>query len=166
MASLQDELTKVLPQMKLDNLKFDDDVSTAPDEVQVQMTEQVPITQQIWRVIKDNPGVTTKQLEAKMPEHGNNVSTRLTQMLNGKKLARKETFPTGYAWYAIGDTYPIYRGVGRPKGAKAKAKKVTYHGPAKVEVTKPAATLSVETMNVAQARALYLELHKIFGGAK
>ena len=152
--------------MKLDNLKFDDDVSTAPDEVQVQMTEQVPITQQIWRVIKDNPGVTTKQLEAKMPEHGNNVSTRLTQMLNGKKLARKETFPTGYAWYAIGDTYPIYRGVGRPKGAKAKAKKVTYHAAPTKEVTKPAATLSVETMNVAQARALYLELHKIFGGAK
>jgi hypothetical protein len=89
-------------------------------------------------------------------------------MLNGKKLARKETFPTGYAWYAIGDTYPLYRGAGRPKGAKAKTKvkKVTYHSPAKLEVTKSPATLSVETMNVAQARALYLELHKIFGGAK
>lgn len=166
MASLQDELTKVLPQMKLDNLKFDDDVTTAPDDVQVQVTEQVPITQQIWRVIKDIPGVTTKELEALMPEHGNNVSTRLTQMLNGKKLARKETFPTGYAWYAIGDTYPIYRGAGRPKGAKAKKKAVTYHAEPTKEVTKSPAVLSVETMNVAQARALYLELHKIFGGVK
>lgn len=167
MASLQDELTKVLPQMKLDNLKFDDEITGEPDNVQVQVTEQVPITQQIWRVIKDRPGVTTKELEALMPEHGKNVSTRLTQMLNGKKLARKEIFPTGYAWYAIGDTYPLYRGAGRPKGAKAKVKKkVTYHGPAKLEVTKPPAVLSVETMNVAQARALYLELHKIFGGAK
>lgn len=165
MASLQDELTKVLPQMKLDNLKFDDDVTTAPDDVQVQVTEQVPITQQIWRVIKDIPGVTTKELEALMPEHGQNVSTRLTQMLKGKKLARKETFPTGYAWYAIGDTYPIYRGAGRPKGAKAK-KKVTYHAEPTKEVTKSPAVLSVETMNVAQARALYLELHKIFGGVK
>lgn len=164
MASLQDELTKVLPQMKLDNLKFDDDVTTAPDDVQVQVTEQVPITQQIWRVIKDIPGVTTKELEALMPEHGQNVSTRLTQMLKGKKLARKETFPTGYAWYAIGDTYPIYRGAGRPKGAKAK--KVTYHAEPTKEVTKSPAVLSVETMNVAQARALYLELHKIFGGVK
>jgi len=165
MASLQDELTKVLPQMKLDNLKFDDEITGEPDAVQVQVTEQVPITQQIWRVIKDRPGVTTKELETLMPEHGNNVSTRLTQMLNGKKLARKETFPTGYAWYAIGDTYPLYRGAGRPKGAKAK-KKVTYHGPAKLEGTKPQAVSSVENMNVAQARALYLELHKIFGGAK
>lgn len=165
MASLQDELTKVLPQMKLDNLKFDDEITGEPDNVQVQVTEQVPITQQIWRVIKDRPGVTTKELETLMPEHGNNVSTRLTQMLNGKKLARKETFPTGYAWYAIGDTYPMYRGAGRPKGAKAK-KKVTYHAAPTKEVTKPAASLSVENMNVAQARALYLELHKIFGGAK
>ena len=152
--------------MKLDNLKFDDDVTTTPDGVQVQVTEQVPITQQIWRVIKDRPGVTTKELEALMPEHGNNVSTRLTQMLKGKKLARKETFPTGYAWYAIGDTYPLYRGAGRPKGAKAKVKKVTYHAAPTKEATKPAASLSVETMNVAQARALYLELHKIFGGVK
>jgi hypothetical protein len=151
--------------MKLDNLRFDDDVSVSPDAVQVEVDNQVPITQQIWRVIKDRPGVTTKELETLMPEHGNNVSTRLTQMLNGKKLARKETFPTGYAWYAIGDTYPIYRGAGRPKGAKAK-KKVTYHGPAKLEVIKPAPTYSVENMNVAQARGLYLELHKIFGGAK
>jgi len=167
MASLQDELTKVIPQMKLDNLKFDDDVSVSPDAVQVEVDNQVPITQQIWRVIKDRPGVTTKELETLMPEHGNNVSTRLTQMLNGKKLARKETFPTGYAWYAIGDTYPMYRGAGRPKGAKAKAKKkVTYHAAPTKEVTKSPATLSVETMNVAQARALYLELHKIFGGAK
>ena len=165
MASLQDELTKVIPQMNLNDLKFDDDVSVSPDAVQPEVTEQVPITQQIWRVIKDRPGVTTKELETLMPEHGNNVSTRLTQMLNGKKLARKETFPTGYAWYAIGDTYPMFRGAGRPKGAKAK-KKVTYHSPAKIEVTKPTPTYSVENMNVAQARALYLELHKIFGGVK
>ncbi len=165
MASLQDELTKVLPKMKLDNLQFDDDVTAAPDAVQPEVTEQVPITQQIWRVIKDRPGITTKELEASMPEHGRNVSTRLTQMLNGKKLARKEMNPYGYAWYAIGDTYPMFRGAGRPKGAKAK-KKDTYHGPAKVEAIKPAPTYSVENMNVAQARALYLELHKIFGGVK
>lgn len=168
MASLQDELTKVLPQMKLDNLKFDDDVSVSPDAVQPEVTEQVPITQQIWRVIKDRPGVTTKELETLMPEHGNNVSTRLTQMLNGKKLARKETFPTGYAWYAIGDTYPMFRGAGRPKGAKAK-KKVTYHdkpvNPVK-EGTTPQTKLSVGNMSVSHARELYLELHKIFGGAK
>jgi hypothetical protein len=103
-----------------------------------------------------------------MPEHGNNVSTRLTQMLNGKKLARKETFPTGYAWYAIGDTYPMFRGAGRPKGAKAK-KKVTYHdkpvNPVK-EGTTPQTKLSVGNMSVSHARELYLELHKIFGGVK
>jgi len=67
MASLQDELTKVLPQMKLDNLKFDDDVSVSPDAVQPEVDNQVPITQQIWRVIKDIPGVTTKELETLMP---------------------------------------------------------------------------------------------------
>lgn len=164
MASLQDELTKVLPQMKLDNLNFDDDVGATSNAVQPQVSGQVPVTQQIWRLIKETPGITTKQLEAMMPEHGNNVSTRLTQMLNGKKLARKETLPNGYAWYAIGDTYPMYRGAGRPK--KVKAKKVTYHGPANLKAAAPAAPLSVENMNVAQARALYLELHKIFGGAK
>lgn len=147
--------------MKLNDLEFDDDVGAAPSAVQPQVTEQVPITQQIWRVVKDNPGVTTKQLESKMPEHGNNVSTRLTQMLEGKKLVRKKLHPRGYAWYAIGDTYPMFRGM-RPN--KSKPKKATYHA----ETVKPAPSpeYSVENMNVAQARALYIELHKIFGGVK
>jgi hypothetical protein len=152
--------------MKLNDLKFDDDVGATAGEVQPEVTEQVPITQQLWRVIKDRPGITTKELEAMMPEHGRNVSTRLTQMLAGKKLAHKKLHPRGYAWYAIGDTYPMFRGM-RPN--KSKPKKATYHAKPIKEGTTPQtglAGLSVGNMSVSHARALYLELHKIFGGGK
>lgn len=155
MASLQDELTKVLPQMKLENLKFDDEVGLTTDNARVEVTSKLPITQQLWHAVKKTPGINTRRLEAMFPGQGGNVSTRLSQMLKGGKLTREPSI-RGHAWYAVGDTFPMFRNQGRPKGSKN-----TYHSQPKTEITQ-----SIETMNVGQARALYLELHKIFGAVK
>ena len=165
MADLQTELfTKVLPKMKLNELKFDDDVETTA-EVKVETDKPTKNqTELIWRYIRDNPGCSARDITC--VDDYKNVATRINQLVKrGAVRQDKTTYPIGN--YVIGDTYKVIdketrikmmraaRGMKKAKGnTKEVAKKVT---------TKSSSNI-LDGLSVVEARALYDQLKKIFGG--
>jgi hypothetical protein len=172
MTSIQTALKKVIPMMQLNNLTFDDDVGTttaAPEMVFVE--GKVNVTQTIWAYVKSKTGVTTREVEAGLPQYASGVSTRLTQLLRSGKVIRNEDSNGVHKWYAVGDVYPLIYGKGRPKNAaNKKVKKVkkvvqprTYHA-APVVKRDPAFDVNafIENLTILQAKELRDKLNQFF----
>jgi hypothetical protein len=172
MNSIQTALQKVIPMMTLNNLTFDDDVGTTTAAPEMVLVEgKVNITQTIWAYVKSKTGVTTREVEAGLPQYASGVSTRLNQLLASGKVIRNEDSHGVRKWYAVGDVYPLVYGKGRPKSvANKKVKKVkkiakprTYHAKPAVK-RDPAFDVNafVENLTILQAKELRDRLNQFF----
>ncbi len=156
--------------MQLNNLTFDDDVGTTTAAPEMVLIEgKVNVTQTIWAYVKSKTGVTTKEIEAGLPQYASGVSTRLNQLLASGKVIRNEDSDFVRKWYAVGDVYPLVYGKGRPKAApKKKVKKVrshTYHKKiAPVVKRDPAFNVNafIENLTILQAKELRDKLNQFF----
>lgn len=167
--------------MKLENLKFDDDVGSEPAPIMEPVTN---VSKLIWDTVKANPNITSVEVANRM-NNGDmkGVSTRLKQMIDRGVLAR--TSASGYWTYtAVGDSYPAFSRVDAMAKAQAvrlekkikrqkqkeynaryKAKKQTVEAPALSPTSlskNPNAEQLVNSMSVGLAKAVYLELKKVF----
>jgi hypothetical protein len=170
MPDLRTELrTKVLPVFKpqsLDSLKFDDGDDEHDDTPTQPAVVSKGVTQATFQLIKDNPNThtmaeATRLLGARGYKKAS-VASLLSQMHRAGAVSKD---PAGRL-YAI-DT--VLRKL--PAGGKYKRKTAgpTKRGHTKVPAQKPAPELpiniDVESMTLREARALYNELKKIFGGS-
>lgn len=172
MADLQTEIfRKVLPKMQqLNNLTFDDDVGTTT-EVKV-TTEPVKVsqTEQLWQYIKDNPGSTAPEMfKAKAIADYKNIATRVNQLAK-RGLLRQDINSHPMKNYVVDETYPRVtledrlQRMQNARGTKPKKiKKVKRVVQPVVETPKTPVNI-LDTMSVMQARELYDQLKKIFGG--
>lgn len=167
--------------MKLENLKFDDDVGSEPAPI---TTDKVNISKLIWDTIKANPNKTSSEV-ADLMNNGDmsGISTRLKQMVDRGVLTRSKN--GGYWMYtAVGDTYPAFsreeslakavavRAEKKVKRAKAREYYQKYKSMKEVAVApavpdtsltkNPNAEQLVNSMSVGLAKAVYLELKKVF----
>jgi hypothetical protein len=169
--------------MKLDNLTFDDDVGGEPAPI---TTDKPNISKLIWDTIKANPNKTSIEI-ANLMNNGDmsGIATRLKQMLDRGVLER--TQQNGYWTYtAVGDSYPAFNRAEAMAKAQAarlekklkreKQKEYNARYKAKKQITVvraqdiPATSLSsnpsaeqlVNSMSVGMAKAVYLELKKVF----
>lgn len=186
MPDLQTEIfKKVLPNMN--NLKFDD-----PGEEQEVIVETAPqttnITKSLWEYIKAHPNQTLAPIVKAFPNlERTGISTRLTQMRKrGNLIATPSN--QGFLYSVSSDTYSALSNAeaiekanearraklkqreirAKIKAAKSKAMKPTAPAPkavARPEVTPRTSVASLlDTMSIVQARELYDQLKKIFGG--
>jgi hypothetical protein len=167
--------------MKLDNLTFDDDVGGEPAPI---TPTKVNVSKLIWDTIKENPLQNSMEI-ATLMNNGDmtGISTRLKQMLDRGVLARTEL--NGYwAYTTVGDAYPTFdklailakahaarreKKIKREKqkqyAATYKAKKQVVEAPAIPSTSltsNPSAEQIVNSMSVGMAKAVYLELKKVF----
>lgn len=187
MPDIQTEIfTKVLPKMKLNDLKFDDDVGTEQEVVVEPVDKSANLMKAVWETIHANPGITAREISDQLAAQGisfNGVSTRLKQLLDAKKLMRNTNASGVYSWFSVGDTYQSMSKVdslkkatavrqakaNRKAKAKAKAEKKVKPvvEPTPVTVTTLPSPQSVDEMlsnlSIVQARAMYDALKKIFG---
>jgi hypothetical protein len=172
--------------MKLNDLKFDDDVADAPSPI---TTDKTNVSKQIWDAIKATPDISSIQV-ANAVNNGDmtGISTRLKQMLDRGILSRSRSDSGMYVYQAVGDAYPTFnrhealakahasrmekkakRDKQRQYNAKYKAKKqitLSTAGPLAIPPTSltssPNAEQLVNSMSIGLAKAVYLELKKVF----
>ena len=160
---------------KLEALKFDDDgdttVITLQPAVALPDDQQGGISFRFFNIIRDNPGCNRKKLMelAQKANIGNASSSSLVTQFLKRKLIRKEHSASGFIYFNILQKYkPGYvKQAKKPvKVAAPKAAKVpettSVPLPPNVRFTASIPEL-LDTMSVAQARAMYDELKKIFG---
>lgn len=176
--------------MKLDNLKFDDDViSDAPSPITTNNKRNV--TEEIWNAIKARNNSNSQQI-ADVVNNGDmsGIATRLKQMIDRGVINRVRTNEGVYLYQVFGDTYKdasaqskeIKKQVQTRKekqreyNAKWRAKKLTkpkqlkhssepLAAPEKQSFVKPHnAEEIVNQMSIGLAKAVYLELKKVFEG--
>lgn len=172
MADLQTEIfRKVLPKMQqLNNLTFDDDVGTTTEVKVTTEDTKISQTELLWQYIKNNPGSTAPEMmKAQVIDDYKNTATRVNQLAK-RGLLRQDINSHPIKNYVVDDKYPrvtLEERLQRMQAAKGnKAKKVK-----KVKrVVQPSVTTPkqsgniLDTMSVIQARELYDQLKKIFGG--
>ena len=174
--------------MKLNDLKFDDDVTDAPSPI---TTDKTNVSKQIWDAIKANPNSSSIQI-ANAVSNGDmtGISTRLKQMLDRGILSRSKHESGMYMYQVVGDAYPTFnrqealakahaarlekktkRDKQRQYNIKYKAKKqavLSTAGPLAIPPTSltssPNAEQLVNSMSIGLAKAVYLELKKVFEG--
>lgn len=169
--------------MKLENLTFDDDVADAPSPI---TTDKINVSKEIWGAIKATPNISSIQI-ANAVSNGDmtGISTRLKQMLDRGILSRSRSDSGMYVYQAVGDAYPTFnRQEALAKAHAARLEKKTkrdkqrqynakYKAKLKAEAPAiPATSLSsspnaeqlVNSMSVGMAKAVYLELKKVFEG--
>ncbi len=186
MPDLQTEIfKKVLPNMS--NLKFDD--PGGEQEVIVETASQnTSVAKSIWEYVKAHPNQTLAPIVKAFPDiERTGISTRLTQMRKrGNIIATPSA--KGFLYSVSSDTYSALSRTealakaqearqakrkqrqirAHVKAAKSKAMKPT--APAPKAVARPEATPRtsvaslLDTMSIVQARELYDQLKKIFGG--
>lgn len=177
--------------MKLNNLKFDDEGE--PDMpitmTEPTTTEQQPTTmrEQVWNYIKANPMTSNAGLSAALGLGCMTSASHLGALFNRSLVTRVQVSGT-YHYTAAGDTYPVFNRASNGKkisealrkkrmaerdaieeGAKEQVRllerAVVRSAQAKVPVSLAefSAQDMIESMPVGKARALYLELKKLFG---
>lgn len=154
--------------MKLENLKFDDDVQSTEEVVYTTISPNVSMMQQIWQYVQQNPNCSYTEVVKGIGGTRSDVSTRLTQMYNAGKLSRNNTTP--YTWYTTHDTYERKT----HKAYKKRKAKPVAKAQAKVAKAVPAAVPKLQTkydvndllstMSIIEARAMYDRLKELFGG--
>lgn len=156
--------------MKLENLKFDDDVQPTEEVMYTTISPNVSIMQQVWQYVQQNPNSTYLDVIKGVGGTHADISTRLTQLYNAGKLSRNDTKP--YTWYTTHDKYerkthkPYKKRKAKPVAkAQAKAAKVAKAVPAaesKLQ-TKYDVNDLLSTMSIIEARAMYDRLKELFG---
>jgi hypothetical protein len=172
--------------MKLENLTFDDDVSSEP--APITFTEPIMnFTKTIWEAVKANPNVNSQQV-ADLVNNGEplGISTRLKQMVDRGTLTRTTDSNNKFVYQAVGDAYlnmskaeilakaQEARRINRAKREKQKMYNAAYKAKKQAQVVEapalPPTSLSknpnaeqlVNSMSVGLAKAVYLELKKVF----
>jgi hypothetical protein len=174
--------------MKLENLTFDDDVSSEPSPI-TPAPDKVNISKLLWETIKVNPNKNSQQI-ANIMNGGSmvGIATRLKQMLDRGILSRTVGADDFYVYQALGTVYPAHSKAESIAKAQAvrlekKAKRdkqrkynATYKAKRRASVTTEVAPASRETtplkatdaeqlvnqMTIGMAKAVYLELKKVF----
>ena len=162
MADLRTEL------MKLENLKFDDDVQSTEEVAYTTTSPNVSVMEQIWQYVQQNPNCSYTEVVKGVGHTQADVSTRLTQMYNAGKLGRNDTKP--YTWFVTHGKYERKK----PKPYKKRKTKPVAQAQAKVAKPVPAAAPKLQpkydvndllsTMSIIEARAMYDRLKQLFGG--
>ena len=168
--------------MKLDNLQFDDDVTESPitDETKTNFSKSM------WEAIKNNPNSNSQQI-ADVINNGSlvGIATRLKQMLDRGLLSRTKS-TVGFRYQAVGDSYPAFnrsealakahavKQINKAKRIKQKEYNAKYNAKKKENTTaalpipptsltkNPNAEQLVNSMSVGMAKAVYLELKRVF----
>jgi len=172
MADLQTEIfRKVLPKMQqLNNLTFDDDVGTTTEVKVTTEDTKISQTELLWQYIKDNPGSTAPGMfKARVIDDYKNIATRVNQLAK-RGLLRQDINSHPMKNYVVDETYPRVtledrlQRMQNARGTKPKKiKKVKRVVQPVVETPKTPVNI-LDTMSVMQARELYDQLKKIFGG--
>jgi hypothetical protein len=173
MPDLKSELMK-LP--SLDALKFDDEPETKP-EVQVVDAKPMSDRERLWNVLHSNPSSSVRELRAATDGDMENIHAQL-RGLEAKGLAVRAEHNGILYFTAVGDEYPKFdrsthmktmlesKRIALPKGGRRKKQEAV--AKAKPRPDSPVAGFDpsalLATLNILQARALYDELKKIFGG--
>jgi hypothetical protein len=159
---------------KLETLKFDDEgesnVITLPAATALPDDQQGGVSSRFFNVIRDNPGCNRKRILS-LAETANvskaSSSSLLAQFVK-RGLVRTVDSASGTTYFSIGQKYkPGY--IKQAKKGATKTKAVTA-APAPVQAVIPApVTLAsfsaqdmLDSMPVGKARALYVELKKLF----
>jgi hypothetical protein len=176
--------------MKLDNLKFDDDVGNEPAPI----TPTTNFTKTMWDAIKATPNMNSIQIAERI--NGGSmagIATRLKQMVDRGTLSRHTDKHGLFVYQAVGDAYlsmsrteVIAKAQAARKENQARRKKQREYNAkylAKKHATNPqviqvvgapaaipSASLNmhpnaadlVNQMSIGLAKAVYLELKKVF----
>lgn len=166
--------------MKLNDLKFDDDVTTESSPI---MQPTTNVTQKLWETVKANPNITSIQI-AQLAMGGNpeGVTTRLIQMIKRNLMSRTEADGL-YRYTVVGDAYPALNRmevIAKAQAARAekkakREKQREYYAKSKAKLkaeapdipptslsSNPSAEQLVNSMSVGMAKAVYLELKRVF----
>lgn len=171
--------------MKLNDLKFDDDVTTEPSPI---MQPTTNFSKSIWDAIKAKPNMNSQQVaDAVAGGNTDGIATRLKQMIDRGVLTR-DKLDAKFRYQAVGDSYPAFnreqalakahvaRAEYRIKRAKQLEYSAKYQAKKKAQAAKlatagvpptsltssPSAEQLVNSMSVGMAKAVYLELKKVF----
>lgn len=189
MGTLQTELMKLTT---LDNLTFDDDPAETPTPPIVQETTVAPqegktLRQQYWEWLREHPGSTAKQLGTAVGLPQTEACNILYRLMQRGIVVRSKS--GGYFQYqTVGDEYPVMTAEEKVRrmnearhskpSAPYKSKRVK-HAQAektieerKAELRSPGVTNGfmdsvqgfINQLTVHQAKAVYVELRKVFGG--
>lgn len=175
--------------MKLNNLKFDDE---GEPDMPITMDEPTPaqptsMREQVWNYIKANPMTSNAGLCAALGLDSMTGASHLGALFN-RALVTRVRGSGSYHYTAVGDSYPVFdRASNGKRISEALRKKRMAERDAKEEVAKEQVRLleravvrkaqaqvpvslasfsaqdMIESMPVGKARALYLELQKLFG---
>lgn len=179
MSDLQTEIfTKVLPKMKLNELKaYDDD-----GEATVEVAAEAPtdnVTERIWRFIRDNPGCTSGDINKHAPHTAGGISTRINQLRVKGYIRSTDDYPmklyvaklyTGttkeeqVARMNAARTVKLEGLKNKPPKAKKKMGRPTKAATQQPVQTKPSRVVDLNNLSIVEARKLYDELKQIFGG--
>jgi hypothetical protein len=178
MSDLQTEIfTKVLPKMKLNELKFDDDADATVEVQAEQPTNNV--TERIWRFIRDNPGCTSGDINKSEPDNAGGVSTRIAQLKLKGYVRGTDEYPMKlyvakqYTGTSAEDKIARMNAARAAKlenlnnkSAKTKKKRgrPTKESMQQPVQAKPSRVVDLNNLSIVEARKLYDELKQIFGG--
>jgi hypothetical protein len=178
MSDLQTEIfTKVLPKMKLNELKFDDDVG-ATVEIEVEQPTK-NVTERIWRFIRDNPGCTSGDIGKSDPDNAGGISTRINQLKMKGFVRGTDEYPMRlyvekqYTGTSKEDKVARMNAAraaklgnlkNKPPKVKKKMGRPTKESMQQPVQTKPSRVVDLNNLSIVEARKLYDELKQIFGG--
>ena len=177
MPDLQTEIfTKVVPKMRLNDLKFDDDANTTVEVVDEQAAANV--TEAVWRYVRDNPGCTSAEIGRNVDGLNGGVTTRIAQLKKKGYIRATDDWPMKL--YVDKPYAPLPREVRienmmkarekwlETKANKPKVKKVRGRPRKEVKAApastpKPSRVVDLNNLSIVEARKLYDELKQIFG---
>lgn len=187
MGNLQTEIfTKVLPALRhpdINNVNFDDPEQplAEPQAAQVaqgfNQTTEINVTKQVMEYIIAHPGCQVGDIAEHLGSTSN-ISTRVSQLRKRGFVRCSEERPmrlyhTGTAYATVSKKERTERMLAaaaqwRERKAKSRAKKKqdkrpTPVAPVAIEPTK-SSKIDLNTLSIVEARHLYDELKKIFGG--
>lgn len=176
--------------MKLNNLKFDDDGEADMPITMVEPTpapQQITMREQVWNYIKANPMTSNAGLSAALGLACMASASHVGALFN-RSLVTRVQINGAYHYTAVGDSYPAFNRVAhgrkisealRGKHRKSRVAKeeaaqeqvrlleraVVRQAQAQVPASLAAFSAQdmIESMPIGKARALYLELKKLFG---
>lgn len=127
--------------------------------------QPIPRVKRVWTWLHDRKtsGATAKGIAAALKDTTQNIQSTLYELQLRKMVRKQHTLEQGshvFRWFAEGG--PEYELL--PRHSKAKAKTVTVLPQAGVPVVAKAPAVDIDGMTVAEARALYRQLHAMFGG--
>lgn len=156
--------------LKLNNLKFDD-AEDEPTQA-VFVDKATSMRERVWNYVKANPASSAADVSIGLGIGAGLAASQLFA-LHERGLVAKAPIDGLYHYQALGDSYPRFdrKAHGKKLGKAAKGKpRANKANDAQVKLLTTAvqqnatATDILNTMSVMQARAVYDELKRIFGG--